>query len=122
MAFDDEIQSRIDEMSQHDDPSDFLWPEQCGGSRKALVIFIGPSPGGKKELQRRKRDLDVVQPLWNAPYIDPLSWSRGFKESFKYIVESIFEHPYNLSAKLIALLNMDWMHNPESADVSYRYM
>ena len=55
MNFEEAISNRLVEMAQTDDLADFLWPEKCGGSRKALVIFVGPSPGGKKENQRRDR-------------------------------------------------------------------
>jgi hypothetical protein len=109
-------------MARQSDPSDLLWPENCAGSRKALVIFVGPSPGGKKEGKRRQIKLAHIKPLWNEPYLDPLSWSHGFKVSFRPIVESIIGKPYEDTARLIARVNMDWLPNPESQDVSYRYM
>ena len=56
------------------------------------------------------------------PYIDPLEWSSGFRVSFKPIVETIFEKPYEEAAKLIARFNLDWMPNPESEDVALSYM
>ncbi len=122
MVFVDEIQSRLDEMSQHNDTSDFLWPENCAGSRNALVVFIGPSPGGKKEEKRRDLKLSENKPLWNKPYNEPLEWSSGFQVSFKPIVETIFGKPYEEAAKLIARFNLDWMPNPESEDVTLSYM
>ena len=109
-------------MTQQSDPSDQLWPENCAGSRKALVIFVGPSPGGKKEENRREIQRNCNRPLWNEPYNEPLKWSAGFKRSFQPIVETIFGKPYADAAKLIARVNMDWLQNPESDDVSYRYM
>lgn len=122
MLFKQEVNRRLQEMVQHNPPANVLWPEMCGGSINALVIFVGPSPGGSKETERRPRTMDLAKPLWNKPHTEPLSWSRGFKSSFKHIIERIFELPYQDASKLIAILNMDWLHNPESADVSFRYM
>ena len=122
MNFDEVVQNRLQQMKKSSAPNYDLWPEKCGGSRNALVIFIGPSPGGKKEINRRQRKLNHVEPLWDIPYVEPIEWSRGFKLSFKTIVETIIGKDYETSAKLISLLNMDWMQNPESSDVSYRYM
>jgi hypothetical protein len=99
-----------------------LWPENCAGSRNALVIFVGPSPGGKKEALRRPIELQCNRPLWNEPYDDPLRWGNGFRASFKPIVETMIGRPYSDAAKLIARINMDWLGNPNSQDVSYRYM
>ncbi|MEN8173126.1 MAG: hypothetical protein ABFS03_09635 [Chloroflexota bacterium] len=116
------ITQRLEIMAGQNDPADLLWPENCEGSRKALVIFVGPSPGGKKEDKRREINPRKIKPLWNKAYLDPLNWSRGFKVSFQPIVESIIGMPYKDAAKLIARANMDWMQNPESQNVSYRYM
>jgi len=49
MLNEETITRRLEDMVRQNDPSDLLWPENCAGSRKALVIFVGPSPGGKKE-------------------------------------------------------------------------
>jgi hypothetical protein len=122
MLIDEIITRRLDIMASQKDPSDILWPENCAGSRKALVIFIGPSPGGKKEDKRRAINRNFYTPLWNETYDDPLNWSRGFKTSYKPIVEAIIGKPYAEAAKLVARFNMDWQGNPESQDVSYRYM
>ncbi len=121
MFKDETINHRLKTMEQQNSLSS-LWPENCAGSRKALVIFVGPSPGGKKEDKRREIKSTHNQPLWNKTYLAPLQWSRGFQVSFKPIVERIFERPYRKAAKLIARFNMDWLQNPESQDVSYRYM
>ncbi len=122
MNFKEEINYRLGEITQKDDSADFLWPENCAGSKNALVVFIGPSPGGEKEEERREIVLSKNKPLWNKPYKDPLEWSRGFRVSFKPIVETIFEKPYEEAAKLIARFNLDWMPNPESEDVALSYM
>ncbi|MBN2391827.1 MAG: hypothetical protein JXR84_13960 [Anaerolineae bacterium] len=122
MLADETITRRLKEMAWQKNHSDSLWPENCAGSRKALVIFVGPSPGGDKEDKRRPIKLNHVKPLWNEPYVDPLNWSRGFQVSFRPIVEAIIGKPYEETAKLIARFNMDWLGNPESQDVSYRYM
>lgn len=109
-------------MAHHSDSYHHRWPENCEGSREALEIFVGPSPGGSKKHKRHEIVLNIVKPLWNEPYNDPLNWGGGFKTSFKPIVETIFQKPYEEAAKLIARVNMDWMGNPESQNVSYRYM
>lgn len=116
------IQERLYKMENNPPPDHDLWPEKCGGSSEALLIFVGPSPGGKKEEERRDREIAIVEPKWNEPYIEPTNWSRGFKVSFKPIVETFLGKEYPTAAKLIAVLNMDWMQNPESSDVSFRYM
>ena len=72
MLFDEVINQRLEIMSQQSDPSDRLWPENCAGSREALVIFVGSSPGGKKKDKRREIKLDQVKPLSNEPYNEPL--------------------------------------------------
>jgi hypothetical protein len=51
-----------------------------------------------------------------------LEFGIGFRKSFQPIVEAIFKKPYSDAAKLIAIINMDWLPNPESRDVQYRYM
>jgi hypothetical protein len=122
MPTDEIFTRRLEDMMLQSDPSVSLWPENCAGSRKALVIFVGPSPGGKKEDKRREIKLNQTKPCWNEPFKEPLTWSGGFKKSFKPIVETLIGKPYDDAAKLIARVNMDWMGNPESQDVSYRYM
>lgn len=115
VLFEEEIKNRLTDMAQNDNPDDFYWPEKCGGSREALVIFVGPSPGGSKEELRRERKLNKVKPLWNKPYLNPTrKWSNGFQQSFQPIVEAIIGKEYDTAAKLIAVINMDWMQNPSS--------
>ena len=122
ISFDEAISYRLTEMIQKNDPKQTLWPENCEGSRNALVVFIGPSPGGNKVDERNDINLSKNKPLWNKPYQEPLNWSTGFHVSFKLIVEKIFKMPYSESSKLIARFNLDWMPNPESEDVSTSYM
>ncbi len=116
------INSRLLEMKQKSDDRMSLWPENCEGSRNALVVFVGPSPGGKKEKERNPIKLYETQPLWNSCYRKPLNWSQGFKANFKTIVERIFHLEYEEAGKLIARMNMDWENNPASSDVPYLYM
>jgi hypothetical protein len=116
------ITQRLEDMNRDSDPYLPFWPENCAGSRKALVIFVGPSPGGKAEIKRRGIKFNQIKPHWNEPYKEPLTWSRGFKTSFQPIVETLFGKSYDDAAKLIARVNMDWLQNPASEDVSYRYM
>src|SRR3990172_13177308 len=122
MLKEETMAQRLGEMAQQIEPSGFHWPENCSGSKKALVIFVGPSPGGEKKIKRREIKLNFNKPLCTKPYYEPLNWSRGFKVSFLPIVEALFDKPYDTAAKLIARVNLDWMGNPESRDVSYRFM
>lgn len=118
MDFDKLIADRLMEISQTQEPDGSPWPEGCHGSRRALVIFIGPSPGGRKEEQRSERELNQGRPIWNEPFWDPVKfWSTGFQLSFQPIVETITGLRYEQSGKLIAVLNLDWIANPESRDV-----
>ena len=122
MLNDEIITRRLEDMKGQSDPSVSLWPENCAGSRKALVIFVGPSPGGNKEDKHRKIKLNQNKPYWNKEYDEPKRWAIGFRQSFEIIVEELIGIPYDDAAKLIARFNMDWAGNPESQDVSYRYM
>ena len=122
MLTDTTINQRLEDMLRQSDTSNLHWPENCEGSRKALVVFVGPSPGGKKGDKHNPIKLQHYKPLWNVAYVDPLNWSNGFKASFRPIVETIIGRPYEDAAKLIARFNMDWQQNPESQDVLYRYM
>jgi hypothetical protein len=122
MLTDENITQRLEDMGRQSDSSDLFWPENCAGSRKALIIFVGPSPGGTKEIKRRAIRLNYIKPLWNKAYVDPKERSPGFRTSFPPIVEAIIRKPYTDAAKLIARVNMDWLPNPESQDVSYLYM
>lgn len=118
MNFDILVADRLKEISQTQEPDGSPWPEGCYGSRKALVIFLGPSPGGEKEELRSERGLNQGRPIWNEPFWDPVkTWSTGFRQSFQPIVESITGLKYEDAGKLIAVLNLDWIANPESKNV-----
>lgn len=105
------------------DPSPGVsWDEQCDGSACALVLFVGPSPGGRLQRDRQPRRTQCNPAMWDQVYDEPLSWSRGFKTSFKPLVESLFCRGFAEAGKLIARVNMDWTRNPESKNVPARYM
>jgi hypothetical protein len=116
-----EIESRLREMRENSDPG-LLWDESCRGSARALVLFVGPSPGGKKATERRPRIPNCRPALWNECFDMPLKFSAGFRASFSPLVESIFAAPYATAGKLIGLGNLDWLGNPESQDVQERHM
>ena len=115
------IRSRLQEMRETPAPRT-LWDETCEGSGRALVVFVGPSPGGAKAQRRRPMNKKCFHPLWNEAYTQPLSWSPGFRASFQPLVEALFSLPFAKAGKLIARANLDWMANPESEDVSERFM
>lgn len=119
MLDENSIYGRLSEMKNSIDPSGSKWPENCEGSRKALVIFIGPSPGGDKENRRRQIEVNKITPLWNNSYKKPLEWSRGFRISYEPIVEQIFRKTFDEATKLIARFNLDWLPCPEANDVAY---
>lgn len=98
------------------------WDETCEGSGRALVIFVGPSPGGQKPQARRSMHKACMKPLWDQSFEKPLSWSAGFRASFRPLVEELFQLPYSIAGKLIARANLDWLGNPESEDVAEEFM
>ncbi len=117
------IRSRLQEMRENPAPRTLtLWDETCEGSGRALVVFVGPSPGGAKAQRRRPMNKKCIRPQWNEAYTEPLSWSSGFRASFQPLVEALFGLPFAKAGKLIARANLDWMANPDSADVSERSM
>jgi len=115
------IKKRLTEMRQSRAPK-ILWDETCEGSGRALVVFVGPSPGGQKPGRRRRIHRGCFSPLWDEPFVKPLSWSPGFRASFQPLVEALFRLPYATAGKLIARANLDWLGNPESEDVAERFM
>jgi hypothetical protein len=108
-------------MQKEPQPS-IRWDQTCDGSACALVIFVGPSPGGAKQSDRPPLKIACTDALWDQVYDAPLSWSRGFRTSFQPLVEALFGIPYSSAGKLIGRANMDWISNPESDDVAVRYM
>ena len=116
------IAQRLNEMASKADPSNSKWPENCEGSRKAMVIFLGPSPGGKKNNNREPIKLDYYSPLWDKSYLGDINRSRGFEVRLKEIAATVFNKPDYVTLKLIARLNLDWVQNPKSKDVPYQYM
>ena len=100
------INSRLSEMQQSPAPN-ILWDETCEGSGRALVVFVGPSPGGRKQEVRHPMHKACFRPLWDESFDKPLSWSRGFRESFRPLVEALFRLPYATAGKLIARANLN---------------
>ena len=115
------IHARLQRMKTQTNPG-VCWDETCEGSACALVIFVGPSPGGAKPNERTQLKTACVPALWNEAYVAPRSWSRGFQVSFEPLVEAILGRPYGIAGKLVGRANMDWINNPESSDVAVRYM
>ncbi|SRR5229473_305497 len=115
------LRARLQFMKTQTNPG-VSWDENCEGSARALVIFVGPSPGGSKPTKRTQLKTGCVPALWNQVYDRPLTWSPGFQASFKPLVEAVLGRPYNVAGKLIGRANMDWISNPESSDVEVRYM
>jgi len=115
------VRHRLQRMRQEPDP-EIRWDQTCEGSACALVVFVGPSPGGTKQPDRPPLKALCKEALWNQVYDAPLHWSRGFRVSFKPLVEALFHAPYATAGKLIGRANMDWVSNPESQDVAVRFM
>jgi len=118
-----EIDARLREMRDHVDPR-LLWDENCGGSARAMVVFVGPSPGADPEKAPGRFPLkrDFWTAYWNERYDRPLGWSPGFRISFPPLVEAVFSAPYDTAGKLVARGNLDWANNPNSADVPEAFM
>jgi len=112
---------RLERMQNEPDPN-LRWDEACAGSACAMVLFVGPSPGGTKQDDRPPRKIQSKPALWDEVYDAPLGWSRGFKASFQPLVENLLDAPYSAAGKLIGVANMDWIGNPRSKDVAVRYM
>lgn len=121
MNIEDRISKAIERLATNEMPAYADWPETCEGCLQPVVIFLGPSPGGKKEVVRRSIEFNG-RPLWNESYNEPLNWSRGFKKSYRPLVEGILNLSFDEASKLVARMNMDWQGNPESKDVSPVYM
>lgn len=120
--FDSEtVRKRIEEMEKNPPPK-IKWDEPCEGSGRSLVIFVGPSPGGERATGTREMEKNKFSPLWGKAYTDPLCWSRGFKVSFKPLVEAFFGAEYEKAGKLIGRANLDWHGEPESKNVPLHRM
>ena len=115
------IDSRLRQMRVEADPG-IIWDETCEGSARALVLFVGPSPGGDKPIERRPMNKSCSRALWNESFDKPRWWSPGFRVSWKPLVEAIFAAPYDTAGRLIGRANMDWLGDPESKDVAAQHM
>ena len=118
-----EIDARLQQMRQEPNPT-LRWDEQCDGSARALVLFVGPSPGSnpRDPTVRQPRRTDAVAALWNEGYIDPLRWAGGFPRSFRPLVEALLAIPWDAASTLIARGNLDWFGNPEAVNVPEEFM
>ena len=119
----EEIEARLHEMESRPDPM-IKWDGPCEGSARALVVFVGPSPGGDKPESRHPMSKDCWLALWNKPYDAPRTvWSPGFKKSFGALIKALFEREdFTVPEKLIGRANLDWVGNPNSIDVQERDM
>jgi hypothetical protein len=94
------IDSRLSEMREKANPA-LRWDENCEGSARALVVFVGPSPGRHPDDKpgRRRLRKNCHSALWNESYTAPLGWSAGFRASFKPVVEALLLRPYPKASK-----------------------
>lgn len=118
-----EIDGRLRQMRRQANPG-LRWDEQCDGSARALVLFVGPSAGTnpRDPKVRRPRRRNHCAALWNESYIDPLSWAPGFRTSFAPLVEALLSISWPRASKLIARGNLDWYGNPEAVNVPEEFM
>src|ERR1035437_7972915 len=118
-----DIDARLREMRDEADPR-ILWDQNCEGSARALVVFVGPSPGADPRVSPErfpiKRNCMVAG--WGESYNRPLAWSPGFRASFKPLVEALFSAPYAAASKLIGRANLDWYANPTASAVPEDFM
>jgi hypothetical protein len=117
------INTRLREMRVQADAAG-RWDENCEGSARALVVFVGPSPGynPKDPPTRRPLRRNYHPALWNAGYARPLGWAGGFKIGFQPLVEALLSRPYAKASKLIARANLDWFGNPNAPEVPEKFM
>ena len=118
-----QVAARLREMREQANPT-LRWDQQCEGSARALVVFVGPSPGRSPHDPKQRQPLirNRNPALWNEGYTDPLTWAGGFRSGFKPLVEAIFAAPYARASKLIARANLDWHGDSNAANVPERFM
>lgn len=111
------ISERLEVMSSEFVPS--AWPEGCYGSAKAVLLLIGPSPGGSPPEGRNipwQRNPQKERPLWNQAFTEPLDsnhpdfWGKEYAQNIPLLIEHILGHPVTDGlAKLYAFANFDWI-------------
>ncbi len=94
-----------------------LWPDGCRGAAMAWLVFVGPSPGGTLQRRRWRRGR-TEQPLHDRVWWEPVkAWSPGFKTSMEPLVEGLTGLRFSDSGKLYAVINFDYLKNPEGGKV-----
>lgn len=109
---------RLDEMRNFPEPTE-RWPRGCRGSRRAWLVFIGPSPGGRGAID------EEASPRWNTPFTDPFErsetrkpWGGGFPRSMPALLLTLMpeaserERPF-----LYAVYNFDSVQNSQASGV-----
>ena len=92
------------------------WPQGCYPTTKAWLVFVGPSPGGKTEVETKERRWSSRR--WqNKVYTEPDEWSTGFRISYRLLVSGIIGFPFETSGKLYAFANLHWNHCPKASAI-----
>jgi len=114
-----EIIERLKKQRDETNPN-IVFPEGCNGAANALLVFVGPSPGGgNPDTEYYERGERNGFAYWNFEYIAPFEkWSNGFRNSLKPIIENLLQISLDEGAsKLFAFVNFDWIQNPDSSQV-----
>ncbi len=109
-----EQECRLHEMRTCSEPME-EWPRGCRGSRRPWLVFIGPSPGGKKGAD------EGASPRWNRPFTDPFTppfWGGGFKQSMQPLLRTLMPEATEAESTLLyAVYNFDSIQNPQASRV-----
>ncbi len=111
-----EQEGRLHEMRTCSEPTE-KWPRGCRGSRRPWLVFIGPSPGGKKAVD------EEASPLWNEGFTAPLGWGGGFKHSMQPLLGTLMPEAVEAERTLLyAVYNFDSVQNSQASRVPYESM
>ena len=102
-----------------------FWPEGCYGSALSWLMFVGPSPGGRRSAARRPaRAPTAGRRLWNTDFNEPYAkgatgWLGKYRENIPVLVSTIVGLPLEKgSARLYGFANFDWVPSPREHQVS----
>ena len=109
--FRSEQERRLEEMRTSSEPME-EWPRGCRGSRRPWLVFIGPSPGGKKAVD------EEASPLWNEAFTAPFGWGGGFKRSKQPLLRTLMPEATEAESTLLyAVYNFDSVQNSQASRV-----
>ncbi len=118
--FSKEMTARLSEMRGRPRPSNLDWPEGCYGSAKSILLFVGPSPGGKGNPRHGRALWDEA---FSEPYDDsPDGWGRKYRYSIPTYLKIILALRLDEAARLYGFANFDSVPSPTESAVSAERM